>query len=146
MAARAFSRACAKTGNRMAARMAMMAMTTSNSISVNARRRVMDNLHDGSAASGWIHAAALRCSASPAEPVTGARCERRDQSAGTGIPVRPDAPAPFGRLEITLDAAEEAWGAKGHGRARMCSPRVEDRTMPRAATPPANDPGMERDG
>src|SRR5579871_462568 len=31
---RAFSRACAKTGNRMAARMAMMAITTSNSISV----------------------------------------------------------------------------------------------------------------
>src|SRR5262245_13677700 len=35
---RAFSRACAKTGKRIAARMAMMAMTTSSSISVNARR------------------------------------------------------------------------------------------------------------
>src|SRR5579871_1903795 len=31
---RAFSRACAKTGNRMAARMAMIAMTTSSSIRV----------------------------------------------------------------------------------------------------------------
>src|SRR3569833_2676293 len=31
---RAFSRACAKTGKRMAARMAMIAMTTSSSISV----------------------------------------------------------------------------------------------------------------
>src|SRR5213075_287953 len=35
---RALSRACAKTGNRIAARIAMMAITTSNSISVNARR------------------------------------------------------------------------------------------------------------
>ena len=34
---RAFSRARAKTGNRIAARMAMIAMTTSNSISVNPR-------------------------------------------------------------------------------------------------------------
>src|SRR5579862_388250 len=32
---RACSRACAKTGNRIAARIAMMAMTTSNSIKVN---------------------------------------------------------------------------------------------------------------
>src|SRR5438270_7188600 len=37
-ALRAASRACAKTGKRMAARMAMMAMTTSSSISVNPRR------------------------------------------------------------------------------------------------------------
>src|SRR5438093_8783682 len=36
---RAFSRAWAKTGNRMAARMAMMAMTTSSSINVNPSRR-----------------------------------------------------------------------------------------------------------
>src|SRR5437867_2085882 len=34
VAARAFSRAWAKTGNRIAARMAMIAMTTSSSISV----------------------------------------------------------------------------------------------------------------
>ena len=38
-ACRAFSRAWAKTGNRIAARMAMMAMTTRSSISVNPRRR-----------------------------------------------------------------------------------------------------------
>src|SRR5579864_9449764 len=36
--ARAFSRACAKTGKRIAARMAMIAMTTSSSMRVNARR------------------------------------------------------------------------------------------------------------
>src|SRR5712692_8564109 len=35
---RAFSRACANTGNRIAARMAMIAMTTNNSISVKPRR------------------------------------------------------------------------------------------------------------
>ena len=35
---RALSRACAKTGKRMAARIAMMAMTTSSSMSVKARR------------------------------------------------------------------------------------------------------------
>src|ERR1051326_7688013 len=35
---RAFSRAWAKTGNRIAARIAIMAMTTSSSISVNPRR------------------------------------------------------------------------------------------------------------
>src|SRR5687767_3931063 len=34
---RAFSRACAKTGNRMAARIAMIAMTTRSSIRVKAR-------------------------------------------------------------------------------------------------------------
>ena len=33
---RAFSRACAKTGKRIAARIAMIAMTTRSSISVNA--------------------------------------------------------------------------------------------------------------
>src|ERR1039458_2370300 len=38
LACRAFSRALANTGNRIAARIAMMAMTTSNSISVNALR------------------------------------------------------------------------------------------------------------
>src|SRR5689334_22737420 len=38
-AERAFSRACAKTGNRIAAKIAMMAITTSNSISVNAAPR-----------------------------------------------------------------------------------------------------------
>src|SRR5579871_2994716 len=38
--ARAFSRAWAKTGNRMAARIAMMAMTTSSSMRVNADRVV----------------------------------------------------------------------------------------------------------
>src|SRR5436190_789718 len=38
---RAFSRACAKTGKRMAARMAMIAITTSSSIKVNARCRLM---------------------------------------------------------------------------------------------------------
>src|SRR5689334_22947724 len=37
---RAFSRACAKTGKRIAARMAMMAITTSSSIKVNAGLRV----------------------------------------------------------------------------------------------------------
>src|SRR5437763_513199 len=37
-AERAFSRACANTGNRMAARIAMMAITTSSSINVNPRR------------------------------------------------------------------------------------------------------------
>src|SRR5438105_805016 len=37
---RAFSRAWAKTGNRMAARMAIMAITTSSSISVKARHCV----------------------------------------------------------------------------------------------------------
>jgi hypothetical protein len=35
---RAFSRARANTGNRMAAKMAIMAMTTSNSIRVKPRR------------------------------------------------------------------------------------------------------------
>src|SRR5439155_7633167 len=41
---RAFSRACANTGKRMAARIAMIAITTRSSISVNAReeRRVME--------------------------------------------------------------------------------------------------------
>jgi hypothetical protein len=39
--ARAFSRACAKTGKRMAARIAMMAITTSSSIRVNALRRLI---------------------------------------------------------------------------------------------------------
>src|SRR2546422_7737109 len=39
LAWRAFSRAWAKTGNRIAARMAMIAITTSNSINVNAWRR-----------------------------------------------------------------------------------------------------------
>src|SRR5215212_103804 len=40
---RAFSRAWAKTGNRIAARMAMMAITTSNSMSVKPRfRGVLD--------------------------------------------------------------------------------------------------------
>src|SRR5947208_685956 len=39
MVARAFSRAWANTGKRMAARMAMMAITTRSSISVNAERR-----------------------------------------------------------------------------------------------------------
>ncbi|MBM3497413.1 MAG: hypothetical protein FJX74_01975, partial [Armatimonadetes bacterium] len=38
---RAFSRARAKTGNRIAARMAMIAMTTSNSISVKPRRVIL---------------------------------------------------------------------------------------------------------
>src|SRR5881396_3644962 len=42
--ARAFSRACAKTGKRIAARIAIIAMTTSNSISVNALRRTMDSV------------------------------------------------------------------------------------------------------
>src|SRR6266849_4425941 len=37
-ACRAFSRACANTGNRMAARIAMIAMTTRSSIKVKARR------------------------------------------------------------------------------------------------------------
>src|SRR5689334_17218978 len=37
--ARALARACAKTGKRIAARIAMMAMTTSNSISVKADLR-----------------------------------------------------------------------------------------------------------
>lgn len=37
-ACRPFSRACAKTGNKIAARMAMIAITTSGSISVNAER------------------------------------------------------------------------------------------------------------
>src|SRR5438874_9130136 len=36
-AVRAFSRACANTGKRIAARIAMIAMTTRSSISVNAR-------------------------------------------------------------------------------------------------------------
>src|SRR5207244_4195401 len=36
-AARAFSRACAKTGNRMAAKIAIIAITTRSSIRVNAR-------------------------------------------------------------------------------------------------------------
>src|SRR5579859_3668586 len=40
--ARAFSRACAKTGNRIAARMAIMAMTTSSSMSVKAERRALE--------------------------------------------------------------------------------------------------------
>jgi len=35
---RAFSRACANTGKRIAAKMAMIAITTSSSIKVNARR------------------------------------------------------------------------------------------------------------
>src|SRR5713226_3857356 len=39
---RARSRAWAKTGNRIAARMAIMAITTSSSIKVNARLRVFD--------------------------------------------------------------------------------------------------------
>src|SRR5262245_48619965 len=38
-ACRALLRACAKTGNKMAARIAMMAMTTSSSINVNAFAR-----------------------------------------------------------------------------------------------------------
>src|SRR6185437_6280091 len=38
-AARAFSRACAKTGKRMAAKIAIMAMTTSSSIRVKPRLR-----------------------------------------------------------------------------------------------------------
>src|SRR5436190_16634618 len=42
---RAFSRAWAKTGKRMAARIAMMAITTSSSIRVNARLR-MRCIHD----------------------------------------------------------------------------------------------------
>jgi hypothetical protein len=37
---RAFSRARAKTGNKMAARIAIMAITTSNSMSVKPQRRV----------------------------------------------------------------------------------------------------------
>jgi len=37
LAVLAFSRALANTGNRMAAKMAMIAITTSNSISVNPR-------------------------------------------------------------------------------------------------------------
>jgi hypothetical protein len=45
----AFNFALLKAGNNIAARMAMMAMTTSNSISVNARRRgaQMDELLEG---------------------------------------------------------------------------------------------------
>src|SRR5438552_2209810 len=38
VASRAFSRACANTGNRIAARMAIMAITTSNSMRVNPAR------------------------------------------------------------------------------------------------------------
>src|SRR5690242_13232732 len=45
---RAFSRALAKTGKRMAARMAMIAITTSNSMSVKAERRDMGGLHSRS--------------------------------------------------------------------------------------------------
>src|SRR5216683_356988 len=43
---RAFSRACANTGNRIAARMAMMAITTSSSMRVKPERRFrsMNNL------------------------------------------------------------------------------------------------------
>src|SRR5258708_5977501 len=41
LAWRDFSRAWAKTGKRIAARMAMIAITTSNSIRVNPRRRAM---------------------------------------------------------------------------------------------------------
>ena len=37
---RAASRACAKTGNKMAARIAMMAITTKSSIRVKAERRM----------------------------------------------------------------------------------------------------------
>jgi hypothetical protein len=40
LALRAFSRAWAKTGKRIAARMAMMAITTNSSMSVNPRRIV----------------------------------------------------------------------------------------------------------
>src|SRR3954470_17944184 len=39
---RAFSRACAKTGKRMAARIAIMAMTTSSSMSVKPLRTFID--------------------------------------------------------------------------------------------------------
>src|SRR5437868_3098585 len=61
---RAFSRAWAKTGKRIAAKMAMMAITTSSSISVKPRRRFMAFLlraprrrthagDEGSAAGRW---------------------------------------------------------------------------------------------
>jgi hypothetical protein len=41
LARRAFSRARAKTGNKMAAKMAMMAMTTKSSINVNPLRFIL---------------------------------------------------------------------------------------------------------
>src|SRR5947207_3121048 len=57
---RAFSRAWAKTGNRIAARMAMVAITTSNSISVNAVRckRVIPVI-PGSHPPAWVDPVAV---------------------------------------------------------------------------------------
>src|SRR5437867_4489347 len=54
---RAFSRAWAKTGKRMAARITMMAITTSSSINVNAGFRVlcMSLLHDRSHGRDFAH-------------------------------------------------------------------------------------------
>src|SRR5581483_1196455 len=58
---RAFSRACAKTGKRIAARIAIMAMTTSSSISVKAKNLVRFMTNSFVSVGSFLSALGLSC-------------------------------------------------------------------------------------
>src|SRR5437870_3911232 len=110
--ARAFSRAWAKTGNRMAARMAMMAMTTSNSMSVNALR---DGFRPGmrwesKRCMHWL----LRPRRRPVTPRAGGAQARSAQE---------EVPDQGARFLLDWERRVEAGAEFGHAAASRTSPR-----------------------